>query len=243
MTSVDANWLNWPNGWWVEHVATTTSTNSDLYERAIGGAPTHTVIAADFQTAGRGRLDRTWEAVSGANLLVSILFRDPDRSLHQFTQIVGLAAVRACKQLAMAEPELKWPNDLLIDGRKLSGMLAAVGPDFVVVGIGVNVNWAPDEAISLAELVFGTLLRPADLLRLLLTNIDELERLSFAQLHATYSAALATIGEQVRIDRVDGTTLVGRATAVHADGRLYVVDDDGVSHLIDTGDIVHLRTK
>ena len=143
----------------------------------------------------------------------------------------------------MAEPELKWPKDHLIDGRKLSGMLAAVGPDFVVVGIGVNVNWAPDEAISLAELVFGTLLRPADLLRLLLTNIDELERLSFDQLHATYSAALATIGEQVRIDRVDGTTLVGRATAVHADGRLYVVDDDGVSHLIDTGDIVHLRTK
>ena len=100
MTSTDANWLNWPNGWWVEHVAKTTSTNSDLYERAERGAPTHTVIAADFQTAGRGRLDRTWEAAAGANLLVSLLFREatfrgaPHRQ-HNFTQIVGLAAARS----------------------------------------------------------------------------------------------------------------------------------------------------
>ncbi|MHB1090421.1 MAG: biotin--[acetyl-CoA-carboxylase] ligase, partial [Ilumatobacteraceae bacterium] len=99
MTSADANWLDWPNGWWVEHVAETTSTNTDLYERAIHGAPAHTVIAADFQTAGRGRLDRTWEAVRGANLLVSLLFRGTSRSQFNFTQIVGLAAARACEQL------------------------------------------------------------------------------------------------------------------------------------------------
>jgi len=114
MTSADANWLDWPNGWWVEHAAETTSTNTDLFDRAKNGAPAHTVIAADFQTAGRGRLDRTWEAMRGANLLVSVLFRDGSRSQHSFAQIVGLAAVRACEQLIGVRPDLKWPNDLLI---------------------------------------------------------------------------------------------------------------------------------
>jgi BirA family biotin operon repressor/biotin-[acetyl-CoA-carboxylase] ligase len=242
MTSADANWLNWPNGWWVEHVAETTSTNIDLYDLAQHGAPTHSVIAADFQTAGRGRLDRTWVAVRGANLLVSLLFRDLTRPQHHYTQIVGLAAVRACQQLAGVLPELKWPNDLLINGRKLSGLLAAVGPDFVVVGIGINMNWAPDDAISLSELVAGAYLQPADLLRLLLSNIDKLEQLSIDDLHGLYSASLSTIGATVRVDRTDRTVLVGRAASVSRDGRLAVVDDSGVTHLIDTGDIVHLRT-
>ncbi len=242
MTSADANWLNWPDGWWVEHVNETTSTNIDLFDRAQLGAPTHSVIAADFQTAGRGRLDRTWEAVRGANLLVSLLFRDLNRPQHHFTQIVGLSAVRACQQMVGVLPEMKWPNDLLINGRKLSGLLAAVGKDFVVVGIGINMNWAPDDAISLSEVVTNSWLDPADLLRLLLSNIDELEQISKDELHKLYSASLATIGATVRVDRADNTVLVGRAVSVIGDGRLAVVDDKGVTHLIDTGDIVHLRT-
>lgn len=247
MTSADANWLDWPNGWWVEHVAETTSTNTDLCERAQHGAPAHTVIAADFQTAGRGRLDRTWEAVRGANLLVSLLFRempfrDAPRPQHNFTQIVGLAAVRACEQLVGVRPSLKWPNDLLINGRKLSGLLAAGSPDFVVVGIGINVNWAPDGAIALTEVAPGVKLHPADLLRLLLSNIDELEQLSADALHELYSASLTTVGANVQVDRPDGTVLTGCAVSVKRDGRLAVIDERGVTHLIDTGDIVHLRT-
>lgn len=242
MTSTDANWVDWPNGWWVEHVAETASTNSDLYDQAQQGAPTHTVIAADFQTAGRGRLDRTWEAVRGANLLVSVLFRDSSRPQHNFTQIVGLAAVRACEQLVGVRPDLKWPNDLLVNGRKLSGLLAAGGPDFVVVGIGINVNWAPDGATSLSEIAPDARSYPADLLRLLLLNIDELEQLSIESLHNLYSASLATIGASVRVERTDRTVLTGRAVGVKHDGRLKIVDEHGMTHLIDTGDIVHLRT-
>lgn len=242
MTSADANWLDWPNGWWVEHVTETTSTNTDLYERAQHGAPAHTVIAADFQTAGRGRLDRTWEAVRGANLLVSLLFRETSRAQHNFTQMVGLAAIQACEQLVGIRPDLKWPNDLLISGRKLSGLLAAGGLDFVVVGIGINVNWAPDGAIALAEVAPGVKLHPADLLRLLLSNIGELEQFSIDALHELYSASLTTIGANVQVDRPDGTVLTGCAVGVEGDGRLVVVDESGVTHLIDTGDIVHLRT-
>lgn len=242
MTSADANWLDWPNGWWVEHVAETASTNTDLYDRAQHGAPAHTVIAADFQTAGRGRLDRTWEAVRGANLLVSLLFRDTARPRHNFTQIVGLSAVLACQQMSGIKPELKWPNDLLVNGRKLSGILAAGNPEFVVVGIGINVNWAPAGAASLSEMSPDTRLHPADLLRLMLSSIDEFERLSVEELHDLYSASLTTIGATVRVEFTDGIVLTGRAVSVNRDGRLRVVDEIGVTHLIDTGNIVHLRS-
>ncbi|MEO5975071.1 MAG: biotin--[acetyl-CoA-carboxylase] ligase [Ilumatobacteraceae bacterium] len=242
MTTANANWLDWPNGWWVEHVAETTSTNTDLFERAKLGAPAHLVIAADFQSAGRGRLDRTWEAVRGSNLLVSLLFRDLTRPQHHFAQLVGLAAVRACQQLSGVLPELKWPNDLLIENRKLSGLLSASGPDFVVVGIGINVNWAPEDAVSLSEFVGVDRLEPADLLRLLLSNINDLEQVSFDELYWLYSESIATIGAAVRVERTDRTVLVGIATTVNRDGRLVVIDEGGITHLIDTGDIVHLRT-
>lgn len=241
MTTENANWCEWPNGWQVEHVLETGSTNTDLFERAQSGAPTHTVLAADFQTAGRGRLDRSWEAVRGANLLVSILFRDSLRPQHNFSQIVGLAAARACERLSGVRPELKWPNDLLVSGRKLSGLLASGGAEFVVVGIGINVNWAPSGAIALREVAHHETLQPAAVLREMLIAIDELEALSLDSLHELYSASLGTIGAQVRIERSDGNALLGQATAVERDGRLVVVDEAGVTHRIDTGDVIHLR--
>ncbi len=241
MTTENANWRDWPNGWQVEHLLETGSTNTDLVERAQRGAPTHTVIAADFQTAGRGRLDRSWEAVRGANLLVSILFRNLQRPQTNFSQIVGLAAAQACEQLTGVRPELKWPNDLLVSGRKLSGLLASGGADFVVVGIGINVNWAPDNAIALREVAPDAKLKPSAVLREMLIAIDELEALSLDALHDLYSASLATIGSQVRIERSDGNSLVGKAIAVERDGRLVVVDEVGVIQRIDTGDVIHLR--
>ena len=241
MTTENANWCEWPNGWQVEHVLETGSTNTDLFERAQNGASTHTVLAADFQTAGRGRLDRSWEAVRGANLLVSILFRDSQRPQHNFSRIVGLAAARACERLIGVRPELKWPNDLLVSGRKLSGLLASGGADFVVVGIGINDNWAPSGAIALREVAPDETLQPAAVLREMLIAIDELEALSLDSLHELYSASLGTIGAQVRIERSDGNALLGQATAVERDGRLVVVDEAGVTHRIDTGDVIHLR--
>ncbi|MFM2235592.1 MAG: hypothetical protein RL296_1251, partial [Actinomycetota bacterium] len=144
----------WPNGWWVTRVAETGSTNTDLVKLGAEGAKHHSVLMADFQSAGKGRLDRTWVAEPGANLLVSLLFRTnetQERPLHQFTQMVGMSAARACKQLTGVLPDMKWPNDLLIDNKKVSGILAQGAPGFVVVGIGVNVNWAPPDAMSLAQ--------------------------------------------------------------------------------------------
>jgi BirA family transcriptional regulator, biotin operon repressor / biotin---[acetyl-CoA-carboxylase] ligase len=84
---------------------------------------------AAHQTAGRGRLDRTWEAPPGTNLLVSFLFRRLPVHLHQLTQRVALAARAACRDVAGVEPALKWPNDLLLDGAKMAGILAEAWVD------------------------------------------------------------------------------------------------------------------
>ena len=147
MTTPSATWL-------ISIVDETGSTNADLLGAAATGAPDRSVLMARHQTAGRGRLNRRWHAPSGANLLVSLLFREVPQHPHQLTQRVAVAAVRACRDVAGVSPNLKWPNDLLLDGRKLAGVLAQAGGtpvQFVVVGIGLNVGWAPEGAAMLGE--------------------------------------------------------------------------------------------
>jgi BirA family biotin operon repressor/biotin-[acetyl-CoA-carboxylase] ligase len=239
------NSSTWPNGWWVSVVAETGSTNTDLLASAPGGAPHHSVLMAEFQSAGKGRLDRTWVAEPGSNLLVSLLFRFADtmqRPTHQFTQIVGMAAALASEQLVQVVPQMKWPNDLLIDGKKVSGILAQGAADFVVVGIGVNVGWAPPDAVSLNSASSHSQTKPIDLLRAMLGHIDVLEALDPAQLHARYVAQLMTLGQEVRVELAK-QVVTGRASNVLMDGRLEVVDGMGQIHQIDTGDVVHLRAQ
>ena len=236
---------SWPNGWWVSVVAETGSTNADLLASAHGGAAHHSVLMAQFQSAGKGRLDRTWVAEPGSNLLVSLLFRFADtieRPTHQFTQMVGMAAALASEQLVAVKPQMKWPNDLLIDGKKVSGILAQGAADFVVVGIGVNVGWAPPDAVSLNTASRNAQTTPTDLLRAMLGHIDVLEALDPAQLHARYVSHLMTLGQEVRVEMAKHV-VTGRASSVLMDGRLEVVDDTGRTHQIDTGDVVHLRKQ
>ena len=98
------------------------------------------MIVADYQTAGKGRLDRTWESRRGSNLLVSLLFRYESHDPSRFSRIVALAARAACERLGNLRVSVKWPNDLIIGDHKLGGLLAVGAPQerFVVVGIGVN---------------------------------------------------------------------------------------------------------
>jgi BirA family biotin operon repressor/biotin-[acetyl-CoA-carboxylase] ligase len=229
---------SWPAEWHVEVVAETGSTNDDLLAAAARGAPDRSVLAALHQTAGRGRLDRRWDAPPGANLLVSLLVRDVPEHLHELTQRVALAAREAAVHVASVTPELKWPNDLLLSGRKLAGVLAqagsaggGIGPDHVVIGIGLNVRWAPEGAARLGEAV-----DPFDVLAELLLAYDRLP----ADIWPAYRAALATLGSIVRVERPGGV-IQGRAVDVGRDGRLVVIDECAMSHHIDTGDVIHLR--
>jgi BirA family biotin operon repressor/biotin-[acetyl-CoA-carboxylase] ligase len=206
---------------------------------ARAGAPDRSVIVADFQTAGKGRIDRRWEATRGTNLLVSLLFRAEPRA----TKLVALACRAACATLTSVEPALKWPNDLIIESKKLAGLLAVASPadDFIVVGIGVNVGWAPDGAVALRD-VWRAPVTPYQLLAEMLRRIDELAAESASQSHSRYVQALGTLGQRVRVDLISGDNIVGDAFDVDESARLLVRDDAGVVHTMDVGDVVHLRT-
>jgi len=235
-----ASTVGWPRGWSVEAVWETGSTNADLLAAARAGAPDRSVLAAAHQTAGRGRLDRRWEAPPGANLLVSLLLLDPPAALHEVTQRVALAAAVAARRLADVDARLKWPNDLLVDGAKLAGILAQAGGtggriDHVVVGIGINVGWAPPHAARL-DAGGRAPVHPLTVLRELLVAFDDLP----TDIHPTYRSALATIGQRVRVELPAGV-IEGRAVDVDRDGRLVVLDDCGITTRVDTGDVVHLR--
>ena len=225
---------SWPAGWHVRYVQTTGSTNTDLLEAATAGAPDRSVLAAGHQTAGRGRLDRRWEAPPGANLLVSILFRDVPEIPGDLTRRVGVAAVDAVRATSGAAASLKWPNDVLLDGRKLGGVLAqraAAGP--VVVGLGLNVGWAPEGGARLGDGV-----EVADVLAALLAAYDALP----ADIHERYLQLLDTLGREVVVELAEGQ-LAGRAVDVERDGRLVVIDACAVTHRIDVGDVIHARPR
>ena len=224
----------------VTWVAEVGSTNDDAATRARSGAPEGVVVVADRQAAGRGRRGRTWEAPAGSSLLVSVWLRPP--APHLAVVSVGLAAVDACRATTGVAASLKWPNDLVIDGRgKLAGILAEAVRDGVVVGLGLNVDWAdtpmPPGATSLAE-VAGT---GTDRSRLLVAYLVALEarcRQSPDALLAAYRAACSTIGRQVRVELPGGESFEGRADGVDDDGRL-VIEGRAVA----AGDVVHLRSE
>jgi BirA family biotin operon repressor/biotin-[acetyl-CoA-carboxylase] ligase len=138
---------------------------------------------------------------------------------------------------------MKWPNDLLVDERKIAGILAQGGDDFVIVGIGLNVAWAPEEATCLRDATQNDSIEPLDVLAHMLTEIDRLESLPPESLHREYVEALSTIGREVRVQLVSDATVEGRATDVDPDGRLVVLDACAVTHRIAVGDVIHLRRK
>ena len=216
-------------------LAETGSTNSDLIEHHLA-LPDRSVLRTDHQTAGRGRLDRRWDAPPGSNLLASLLFHEVPADPGELMRRVALAAVNAVRSpgggAAAADVVLKWPNDILLGGLKLAGLLAQrAGGGSIVVGIGINVGWAPEGAAQL-----GGGARPAAVLAALLEAYDTLP----AQIDGLYRDELATLGQRVRVELPTGD-LTGTAVDVEADGRLVVIDDCAISHRFSIGDVVHLR--
>lgn len=215
----------------MRHVDQTGSTNADLLAEAATAAD-RTALATGLQTAGRGRLGRMWESPPGANLLVSMLFREVPGDPGELTRRVGLAAVVVARDIAGVDATLKWPNDVLVGDAKLAGILAQRDVSgAVVVGIGVNVGWAPDGAARL-----GVEHEPAQVLAALLRAYDALPD----DIGPLYRASLATLGMRVRVQMFGGD-IVGTAVDVDATGRLMVLDECAITHRIDAGDVVHLR--
>jgi BirA family biotin operon repressor/biotin-[acetyl-CoA-carboxylase] ligase len=229
----------------IEWVAQTGSTNADLLARARDGEPDGLVLAADHQSAGRGRLDRRWDAPPGANLLVSVLLRPQlePHEWHRCTTAMAVAATEACAEAGVVA-RIKWPNDLVVgtpstSTAKLAGILAESDPGSgaVVVGLGLNVGWPlPGEypgATSLAAQ--GANVRRDDLLDAILEHFDE----HAPDLHERYLARCATVGRAVELSLPDGTVVAGVARTVDESGRLVLKTPDGDERTFTVGDVVH----
>ena len=230
--------------WRIHHFIELDSTNRYLLDEARGDAPDGLVAVADVQTAGRGRLDRHWDAPPGSSMLVSVLLRsapDPGRVV----MAAGVALALAVEQVAGVAAGLKWPNDLVVDDRKLAGLLAEREGDALVVGAGCNVNWEsfPSELAGTATACNLEAGRAVDRDALLVAYLEAFAALldDGGVILDAYRDRLATLGRRVRVDHVAGGSLVGVATAVADDGALVVRDDAGSEHTVTAADVVHLR--
>jgi BirA family biotin operon repressor/biotin-[acetyl-CoA-carboxylase] ligase len=190
------------------------------------------VCVADFQTAGRGRLGRTWEAPPGSALLCSILLR-PTLPVGRFHLVTAAVAVAAAEVTGAA---IKWPNDLVVpDVGKLAGVLAESELPWVVVGIGMNLSWAPPGAAMLGDgrsrdAVLDSLLAALSPL------VDD-----WSTVPARYRAACATLGSAVRVEMPDpADTFEGVAADIDDDGHLLVETSVCLKTVV-AADIVHLR--
>ena len=224
----------------------TGSTNADAVALARAGAPEGIVLVADHQTAGRGRLGRTWEAPPGASLLTTVLLRPGAADVDLVLPAVATAMAAAVTACTGVDPRLKWPNDLTVDDRKLAGVLAEAvwsGDDVAVcAGIGVNCNWPADVPADLRETMTAlNHLTSTDVDRdaLLATFLDELARryaaLDRGALLAEWRSRSATLGRQVRVD-VGGEVVEGVAEDITDEWHLRVG-----SRTFAVGDVTHLR--
>lgn len=223
------------------------STNRYALDAAASGAPAWFVVAADHQTAGRGRLGRVWQAPSGSSLLASVLLRptgvEPAR--RPVLGVAGaLAAAEAVEATTGVVAALKWPNDLVVGERKLGGVLAEARGDALVIGVGVNVEWSevPPELEGIATACNLEGGRPvqrrallAELLVRLRDRVDDLDRTL-----RDHRYRLATLGRRVRVERADGD-LIGRAVDVDHFAQLLVEVESGCVVEVAAGDVVHLR--
>ena len=241
------------HGFAIEHFDVIDSTNPYLLDKARDGAPGGLVAVADHQTAGRGRLDRRWEAPAGAALLMSVLLREAlePSELHLATAAVALSAVAAAEQACGIAPGLKWPNDLVIDDAKVAGVLAELdlstaAQPAVVVGIGINLTWpGPPEVggTCLLDATGVTVIRD-ELLELLLEELADRVALLRNEsgrraLLAELEGRLVTVGRLVRVVLAD-REFEGRAVGLSPEGHLRVESGDGVIDVA-AGDVVHLR--
>jgi BirA family transcriptional regulator, biotin operon repressor / biotin---[acetyl-CoA-carboxylase] ligase len=244
-----------------EYFATITSTNDELKARVAQGnaawPPTGAVLVADYQSAGRGRLDRRWEAEPGTSLMLSALFRPdwPASRLMWLTMMASLAAAEAIETVTAVPVHVKWPNDLVIEvagvwcktgGLLLEGNVAENGRlHSIILGLGLNVNMSaaqlpagrmPVTSLSLAA---G---QPVARRRLLLELLARLEAHydnadNGRSPHSAWQKRLMTVGRTVTVVRSGQAELVGLAVGVDDEGQLLVQTGDGQPHKIIAGDV------
>lgn len=234
----------------VETVAEIDSTNEELKRRALAGAEAGLVLRSDLQTAGRGRRGRNWVSEPG-NLYLSLLLR-PDKSPAEAATLGFVAAIalgRLLRALLPVPVLHKWPNDVLVGGCKISGILLESGGitagkvDWLVLGIGLNLRHHPENGVYPATDLLaagGPQLTPDQAMNLLLAEFQPLYdiwlRGGFAALRAEWLGHCAGLGEIVRA-RLENEEISGRFEDIEGDGTLVMLLADGSRRRIAAGDI------
>lgn len=252
---IDADWLagELGDGLWrrVETVAAIGSTNAELGARARAGEPSGQVLVADHQSAGRGRFTRVWEAPPGRAVAISVLLRPPSVPPQRWLWlplVAGLAVADGLRAAAGVDARLKWPNDVLIDGRKVCGILAERvegDPPAVVVGMGINTLLSEDElpvptATSLA--LAGAGVAPGEVVREVLRGFERWYGAwaDGEELRDPYGQRCDTLGREVRVVISPTESVEGVAVGIDPDGQL-LVRTGGQVRPFSAGDVWHLR--
>lgn len=245
----------------LEWRASCPSTNSEFVRRAAD-LPDLAVLATDDQSAGRGRLDRVWSAPSGASLAISVFVRldpagaDPQR-LGWLPLLAGVAMTRAVRGLGVSGAGLKWPNDVLVGGRKISGVLTELTAHGVVIGTGLNTRMTEEQlpvpaatSLVIEGVADGEADAPladralAAYLRALVELVAQWREAPTPRaLRPIVEPVLDTLGSAVRVDQPGLAPLRGVAEGLDDDGRLLVRPGDGSSAVVavSAGDVTHLR--
>lgn len=235
------------------------STNDWLKEQlAIQSLPTGTVMLADYQSQGRGRLERRWEAPPGSSLLMSLLFRPPwsAQYLHWLTMLTSLAVTEAIEQVCQLPVALKWPNDVVIEQNgawhKVAGLLleGVLGTDnrfeSIIVGVGMNVNTPATilpTAVTPPTSLFIATGQPISRLRLLTTFLSRLETLYETAVRGhspqpAWNGRLITLGQTVTVTQTTNSqSQSGFAEGTNEWGQLLLRDEQGHLHTITAGDV------
>lgn len=230
--------------WRVSVVELTSTTQGDLAHRVSqGDANIGDVIATEFQSSGRGRLDRSFEAAPGTALLFSFYIQ-PRRIKDDWGWIPLIAGYSVAKTLHAYNATIKWPNDILIKGKKVAGLIAEIVGEGVVVGIGVNVGME-QEQLPVTSATSLLLEGAVDLTRnqLLCEILEEFEQHflqwdeGIEEVIPLYKHLCATLGKEVRIEYPGGKTHVAIAEDISDIGALVL--DDGTH--VQSADVIHLR--
>jgi BirA family biotin operon repressor/biotin-[acetyl-CoA-carboxylase] ligase len=233
---------------------TVDSTNRVALELGARGSPEGAVVFAEEQTRGRGRLGRTWSSPKGKGLTFSVLLR-PVLAIQEVPRLTLTAAVsvaEALREEAGVRAEIRWPNDVLVSGRKICGILTEMNaePDrvlFVVVGIGLNVNARPEDLPEGAASLLGETGRAwdrcalaAEVLGRLETHYGQLVSGRFADLAARWESYSGLTGRRVAASTLRGS-VEGEALGIDEEGALWIREDTGLRTKVLSGDVLILR--
>ena len=236
----------------------TTSTNDVVEKMALDGVAEGVVVIAESQTKGRGRLSRRWESSAGKGLWLSVLLR-PSIAPQAATQITigaAVSVVRAIRQVTGVEADIKWPNDVQVQGRKLCGILTELTAEvdrvrFLILGLGLNINQTPQDFPSEVRKIATSLAiesgEPVDRPNLAARLLEDLEhdysrirRGDFEKVATEWERCCSTLGKSVRIQMGD-RVIQGRAESLDAEGALILRTTHGNLERILGGDVTVLK--